>query len=83
MPPGERVSASRRVKGERGIWQRRYGEHTLRDEDDFARHIGYTHFNPVKRGYVWRGALMGFATLNPSCGCCDDNDAEVNAEPKA
>jgi putative transposase len=39
-------------KGERGIWQRRYWEHTLRDEADFARHLDYIHFNPVKHGHV-------------------------------
>ena len=54
LPHGEEISASRIAKGERGVWQRRYWEHTLRDEDDFARHIDYTHFNPVKHGYVSR-----------------------------
>jgi putative transposase len=39
LPPGERISESRRGKGERGIWQRRYWEHTLRDERDLARHV--------------------------------------------
>lgn len=34
--------------------QRRYWEHTIRDEDDFARHVDYVHFNPVKHGYVRR-----------------------------
>ena len=41
---------SRAEKGERGIWQRRYWEHTLRGETDFARHVDYIHFNPVKPG---------------------------------
>jgi putative transposase len=50
----ERKSASRVKKGERGIWQRRYWEHTLRDEEDFARHADYIHFNPVKHGHVSR-----------------------------
>ena len=50
----EQVSASRANKGERGIWQRRYWEHTLRDEDDFARHLDYIHFNPLKHGYIDR-----------------------------
>jgi putative transposase len=50
----ERVSASRADKGERGIWQRRYWEHTLRDEVDFARHADYIHFNPLKHGHVRR-----------------------------
>jgi len=37
-------------RGERGIWQRRYWEHTIRDDRDFAGHVDYTHFNPVKHG---------------------------------
>ena len=49
---GERISANRAAKGERGIWQRRYWEHTLRDEDDFVRHLDYIHFNPVKHGHA-------------------------------
>jgi putative transposase len=52
LPRGERISESRISKGERGIWQRRYWEHTLRDERDFARHMDYIHFNPVKHGHV-------------------------------
>jgi putative transposase len=54
LPKDERISESRRSKGERGIWQRRYWEHLVRDDDDFARHIDYIHFNPVKHGYVER-----------------------------
>jgi len=54
LPKGERISPSRAGKSERGVWQRRYWEHTLRDEDDFARHTDYIHYNPVKHGYVRR-----------------------------
>jgi len=54
LPAGEAVSNSRKSKGERGIWQRRYWEHTLRDENDLVRHVDYIHFNPVKHGYVTR-----------------------------
>jgi putative transposase len=54
LPVGERISASRAGKGERGLWQRRYWEHTLRDEGDLARHVDYIHFNPVKHGHVNR-----------------------------
>jgi putative transposase len=54
IPPGERISASRAAKGERGIWQRRYWEHTIRNQEDFARHIDYVHINPVKHGLVTR-----------------------------
>lgn len=43
LPGGEVISVSRTGKGERGIWQRRYWEHTVRDDDDFARHLDYIH----------------------------------------
>ncbi|MDO8704649.1 MAG: transposase [Sulfuricaulis sp.] len=52
LPNTERISASRSKKGERGIWQRRYCEHQIRDENDFARHVDYIHYNPVKHGHV-------------------------------
>jgi putative transposase len=54
LPDGERISTSRAGRAERGIWQRRYWEHTLRDETDFTRHVDYIHFNPVKHGHVRR-----------------------------
>jgi putative transposase len=54
LAPGERVSASRAAKGERGVWQRRFWEHTMRDESDLVRHIDYIHLNPVKHGLVTR-----------------------------
>jgi|SRR5690349_2619717 len=40
--------------GEVALWQRRYWEHTIRDEKDFERHIDYIHFNPMKHGLVAR-----------------------------
>src|SRR3546814_20432125 len=54
VPAGERRSASRIAKGERGIWQRRYWEHLIRDEDDLQRHVESINFNPVKHGHVGR-----------------------------
>ena len=45
-------SLSRRRKREAAVWQRRFWEHTIRDEADFAAHVSYCHFNPVKHGYV-------------------------------
>jgi putative transposase len=46
------VTSSKVIKRESGIWQRRYWEHQIRDEEDFARHVDYIHFNPVKHGHV-------------------------------
>ena len=52
LPAGERRSGARKRSGERGIWQRRFWEHSIRDDEDFAAHVDYVHFNPVKHGYV-------------------------------
>jgi putative transposase len=41
-------------RGERGIWQRRYWEHTIRDNRDYAAHMNYVHFNPIKHGLTDR-----------------------------
>lgn len=45
-------SLSKLAKRERGLWQRRYWEHAIRDDADLERHIDYIHFNPVKHGHV-------------------------------
>lgn len=50
----EDISPSRARRGERGIWQRRYWEHRIRDENDFAQHADYIHNNLRKHGYVER-----------------------------
>jgi putative transposase len=63
LPTGEPLTASRARSGERGIWQRRYWEHTIRDDDDFARHVDYIHFNPVKHGYVAHPAEWPFSSF--------------------
>jgi putative transposase len=52
LPRGEQRSASRISKGERGIWQRRFWEHTIRDDRDYGAHLDDIHFNPVKHGLV-------------------------------
>lgn len=46
------LRASLAQKGEKGIWQRRYWEHCIRDERDLNQHIDYIHYNPVKHGHV-------------------------------
>src|ERR1700730_9456652 len=50
----EGVPARQNRRGEYALWQRRFWEHTIRDETDFARHIDYIHYNPVKHGLVSR-----------------------------
>lgn len=52
LAPTEYKNKSRLARKERGIWQRRFWEHTLRDESDYQKHMDYIHYNPVKHGYV-------------------------------
>lgn len=64
IDPLEQRSKSRAAKGERGIWQRRFWEHTVRDGNDFARHCDYIHFNPVKHGYVQTAREWPYSSLH-------------------
>jgi len=45
-------SVSRINKSEQSIWQRRFWEHLIRDEQDLQRHVEYINYNPVKHGLV-------------------------------
>lgn len=64
LPRGERISASRRTRGERGIWQRRFWEHQIRDEDDYAAHVDYIHYNPVKHGHAETAAAWPYSSFH-------------------
>src|SRR5699024_8730724 len=46
------VSESKQRAGKRGVWQRRFWEHTCQDEKDLEAHMDYIHYNPVKHGLV-------------------------------
>jgi len=52
LPTTEYRSEIRLNRHERGIWQRRFWEHAIRDETDYIKHIDYIHYNPVKHGWV-------------------------------
>ncbi|MDM8349812.1 transposase [Pseudomonas sp. sp1636] len=49
---------------ERGIWQRRYWEHRIRDQDDLNRHLDYLHNNPLKHGLVSRVRDWPYSTFH-------------------
>ncbi len=61
---GEWVSQSRSQRGERGIWQRRFWEHQIRDDGDFNRHVDYVHWNPIKHGWVRRVADWPYSSFH-------------------
>lgn len=50
--PGEERNFSRLKRNEAAIWQRRFWEHTILDEEDLELHLDYIHYNPIKHGYV-------------------------------
>ncbi|WP_018233411.1 REP-associated tyrosine transposase [Thioalkalivibrio thiocyanodenitrificans] len=64
MPRIDSRNASRRAKGERGVWQRRYWEHVVRDDPDFERHVDYIHYNPVKHGLVAKPAEWPYSSIH-------------------
>jgi putative transposase len=55
IPKTEYISLTRANRHERGIWQRRFWEHTICDDKDYAAHMNYVHYNPVKHG--WAGSV--------------------------
>lgn len=61
IPKVERVRGSCLGKGERGIWQRRFWEHLIRDDFDRQRHLDYVHCNPVAHGHVSRAVEWPFS----------------------
>jgi putative transposase len=50
---GERISKSRDKRGERGLWQRRFWEHLIRDETDYRLHVDYI----LESGQTWLGTM--------------------------
>jgi len=62
------VSEAQRLRNQRGVWQLRYWEHTVRDEADFSRCLDYIHWNPVKHGYVNRPCDYPWSTFRKFVG---------------
>ncbi|MEQ8292808.1 MAG: transposase [Roseovarius sp.] len=57
-------SRSKRIKGERGLWQRRYWEHRIRDEADYRAHVAYCWGNPVKHGLVEDASEWRYSSIH-------------------
>ncbi len=85
LPTGEARSAVMTRRGERGIWQRRYWEHTIRDDRDYAAHVDYVHFNPVKHGLVDHPAQWPHSSFRRyvAAGLYPTEWAGVGGEPPA
>ncbi len=77
------VSPSRRKHRESDVWQRRFWEHTICDEQDLNRHLDYLHYNPVKHGLVSCPHLWEYSSFHKwvkrgkyrsDWGCCCGNN---------
>ena len=72
------------TRGDFDLWQKRFWEHTVRDDRDFAAHVNYVHINPVKHGYVVRAIDWPHSTFHryvnngtlPADWACDFRDGE-------
>jgi putative transposase len=64
LPAVEPRSALMIRRRERGIWQRRYWEHAIRDDRDYAAHRDYVHFNPVRHGLAEVPGEWPFSTFH-------------------
>ena len=60
----EGVNTEKDDRGEYKLWQKRYWEHTIRDDRDFEAHVNYVHINPVKHGYVTRAIAWPYSTIH-------------------
>jgi len=58
------MSRRRAAKGQSTLWQHRFWEHLIRDERDFAVHVDYVHWNPVKHGHVQHAALWPYSSFH-------------------
>ena len=80
------ISKARSKHRERGVWQKRFWEHMIRDQADLFNHVNYIHYNPVKHGLVkcpheWlhssfaRWVREGYYSPDWLCSC----DADVES----
>jgi putative transposase len=58
------MSDSKQKHRESTLWQRRFWEHQIRDDDDFSKHVDYVHFNPVKHGLVGSALEWPYSTFH-------------------
>jgi len=63
LPTGP-LRSSHLARQERGIWQRRFWEHHIRDDEDWRNHVGYCQNNPVKHGLVEAPEQWPFSSIH-------------------
>ncbi|MEP4197394.1 MAG: transposase [Aliishimia sp.] len=64
LPLPENRTQTQIKRNEKGIWQRRFWEHLIRDEDDFATHMSYVHQSPVQMGLVAQASQWQHSSIH-------------------
>lgn len=75
------LTPSRRIRRELVYWQRRFWEHTIRDESDLEAFANYIHYNPVKHGYTARAADWPWSTFHNFVRAGDYDQGWGTVEP--
>jgi putative transposase len=60
----QNVLLGKNYRGEYDLWQKRFWEHRLRDDNDVQQHMDYIHYNPVKHGYVMKPIDWQFSSIH-------------------
>jgi len=64
LDESEKREFSRKVRRERAIWQPRFWEHLIVDDEDWRRHMDYIHYNPVKHGLVRKVSKWPYSSFS-------------------
>ena len=64
LPTDQKRSISRIKHRDSDMWQRRFWEHQILDQEDFNRHCDYIHYNPVKHGLVNDPRKWNYSTIH-------------------
>ncbi len=85
VPLTETRTINQQRRRERGIWQRRYWEHLIRDERDYQRHFDYIHYNPSNTGMSngWRTGPIRAFTAPWHRVCIQKTGALRRSRPRA
>ena len=64
VPAPDFITPSQRKRGEKGIWQRRFWEHLIRDQLDYERHMHVIASAPVQAGLVKKASDWPYSSLS-------------------
>jgi len=74
-------SHSRNQQNYKPVWQKRFYEHTIRDEKDYNIRLNYIHFNPIKHNLVDRAKDWKYSSFDKfvKCGVYDESWGDFDA----